>query len=69
MTRLLTVFFTWVAVYVVVTATLLGFQWAGLDMPLPVQTFLLTAVLVPTMMFILGPIAAALARTVIGRLG
>ncbi|MEP3638062.1 MAG: hypothetical protein ABJM43_04190 [Paracoccaceae bacterium] len=69
MTRLLTVFFAWIAVYVAVTATLVGFQWAGLDMPLPVQTFLLTAVLVPTMIFILGPFAAALAQTVIRKFG
>ncbi|MBB3993296.1 antibiotic biosynthesis monooxygenase (ABM) superfamily enzyme [Sulfitobacter undariae] len=69
MKRLLTAFFVWIAVYVAVTATLVGFQRAGLDMPLPVQTFLLTAVLVPTMIFILGPLAATLAQTVIRKLG
>lgn len=69
MTRLLTVFFAWIAVYVAVTAALIGFQPAGLNLPLPVQTFLLTAVLVPTMIFILGPFAAALAQSVARRLG
>ena len=69
MTRLLTVFFAWIAVYVAVTVTLVGFQRAGLDMPLPVQTFLLTAVLVPTMVFILGPLAATLAQTIIRKFG
>lgn len=69
MTKFLTVFFAWIAVYVAVTATLIGFDWAGFDMPLPVQTLLLTVVLVPSMIFVLGPFAAALARTVVAKFG
>lgn len=62
MMRMLTVFFAWIAAYVAVTATLIGFQRTGLNLPLPVQTLLLTAVLVPTMIFVLGPCAAKLAQ-------
>ncbi|MFT5623569.1 MAG: hypothetical protein ACI8Z0_000057 [Lentimonas sp.] len=69
MTRFLAVFFAWVAVYVAVTATLTGFQWAGLNMPLPAQTFVLTAVLVPTMIFIIGPFAAMLAQHLVRKFG
>jgi heme/copper-type cytochrome/quinol oxidase subunit 3 len=69
MTRILAVFFAWVAVYVAVTATLAGFQWAGLDMPLPAQTFVLTAVLVPTMIFIIGPFTATLAQYLLRKFG
>lgn len=65
MTRFLAVFFAWAAVYVAVTGTLTGFQWAGLDMPLPAQTFVLTAVLVPSMIFIIGPFAATLAQNLV----
>ncbi|WP_299850916.1 hypothetical protein [uncultured Roseovarius sp.] len=65
MTRFLPAFFAWIVVYVVVTATLMGIQAAGLNVPLPMQTFLLTAFLVPAMMFVLGPFASTLAQTVI----
>jgi len=64
MTRLLAVFFAWIAVYVTVTSTLIGFQWAGLNISLPMQTFILTVFLVPTMIFFLGPFAARLAQTI-----
>jgi len=67
MTRLLTVFFAWIAVYVVVTSTLMGFRWAGLNISLPVQTLILTVFLVPTMIFFLGPFAAKLAQSVMQR--
>ncbi|KZM50066.1 hypothetical protein OA90_11830 [Labrenzia sp. OB1] len=69
MTRFLNVFFVWLAVYVAVTATLTGFQWAGLDMPLPAQTFVLSAVLVPTMIFIIGPFTANLAQYLVSKFG
>jgi len=67
MTRLLTVFFAWIAVYVTVTSTLMGFRWAGLNISLPVQTLILTVFLVPTMIFYLGPFAAKLAQSVMRR--
>ncbi|KZL20922.1 hypothetical protein PsAD2_00914 [Pseudovibrio axinellae] len=62
MMRALTVFFAWVVVYVTVTTALLGFQWAQADLALPVQTLLLTAILVPLMVLLIGPFAAKLAQ-------
>jgi hypothetical protein len=69
MTKLLTAFFAWVVVYVVVTATLVGFQRAGLAMALPVQTFVLTIALVPAMIFVIGPLAGTLAQKIVRKFG
>ncbi len=62
MIRVLTTFFAWIAVYTSVTVTLLGFRWAEVDFALPVQTLILTAALVPSMVYIIGPFAGRLAH-------
>jgi antibiotic biosynthesis monooxygenase (ABM) superfamily enzyme len=47
---------TWLAVYPAVTVIVAAFEPLGvLDAPLPIRTLLLTAVLVPLMVFLLVP--------------
>ncbi|CAM3880397.1 DUF2798 domain-containing protein [Litorimonas haliclonae] len=54
----LTVLFSWMVVYLVVTLTLVGFAALGVSLVLPAQTFILTAVLVPSMVLVIGPVSA-----------
>ena len=46
---------TWFFVYVIVTAVLVGFKLTDINLALPVQTFILTALLVPMIMFVIAP--------------
>ncbi|GJL99041.1 MAG: hypothetical protein DHS20C07_07210 [Methyloligella sp.] len=62
MKKFLTIFFTWLSVYLIVTGALLSFRWSGIEVFLPLQTLILTAILVPTMIFILGPFAERIAE-------
>ncbi len=62
MKKFLTIFFTWLSVYLIVTGALLSFRWSGIEVFLPLQTLILTAILVPTMIFILGPFAERIAQ-------
>lgn len=50
------VFGVWLCVYPLVTGLLFAIQATGLKPPLPLQTLLVTAVLVPTMVFGLVPL-------------
>jgi antibiotic biosynthesis monooxygenase (ABM) superfamily enzyme len=62
MKKFLTIFFTWLSVYFIVTGALLSFRWSGIEIILPLQTLILTAILVPTIFFILGPLAERIAQ-------
>ena len=53
--RAVSIFIVWCIVYCAVTCALLAFRWLGLDLPLPVQTFLLTVVLVPALALVITP--------------
>ena len=48
-------FGVWICVYPLVTGLLMALRATGLDLPLPLQTVITTAVLVPTMMLGLAP--------------
>lgn len=61
----LRVIFTWLFVYIIVTGALLSFKWLEIEISLPLKTFILTAFLVPLMLFILGPMATNLAHRII----
>lgn len=69
MTKILACFFTWIVVYIAVTSSLIGFQRAGLDLSLPIQTLILTAFLVPIMVFFIAPRSASLAQKIISKFG
>lgn len=53
-------FGVWLCVYPLVTALLIALRATGLNLPLPLQTLLATAVLVPIMMFGLVPLVQKL---------
>lgn len=53
----------WVVIYTAVTFMLLGFQWADLNLPVPLQTLVLAVVLVPNMVLFIGPLTARWARS------
>lgn len=53
-------FGVWLCVYPLVTALLVGLRATGMPLPLPLQTLLATAVLVPTMIFGLVPLVRKL---------
>lgn len=63
----LTIIFSWAAIYTSVTLTLMAFQWFGLNLALPLQTFLLTIVLVPMMVLFIGPKSIAAAKWLCAR--
>lgn len=46
---------TWFLVYVIVTAILVGFRLSDVNLALPIQTFILTVLLVPMIMLIIAP--------------
>lgn len=53
-------FGVWLCVYPLVTGLLLAIRSTGLQLPLPLQTMVVTAALVPTMMFGLVPLVRKL---------
>ncbi|MDQ3849178.1 MAG: hypothetical protein M3296_00980 [Actinomycetota bacterium] len=54
---------TWLAIYPAITLVLWLFEPLGLlDLPLPLRTLILTAVLVPVMVFVLMPALTRLLR-------
>ena len=57
---------TWFFVYVIVTAVLVGFKLTDINLALPVQTFILTALLVPMIMFVIAPRVKRLADRIWG---
>lgn len=61
----LRVIFTWLFVYIIVTGALLSFKWLEIEISLPLKTFILTAFLVPLMLFILDPMATNLVDQII----
>lgn len=61
MTRFVHIVLTWIVVYVFVTGTLLFISTSGIHLPLPTQTLLLTLIMVPAMMLVIGPAMARLA--------
>jgi antibiotic biosynthesis monooxygenase (ABM) superfamily enzyme len=52
----------WLCVYPLVTGLLMALRATGLHLPLPLQTLLVTAVLVPTMIFGLVPLVRKLTQ-------
>lgn len=46
---------TWAVVYPMVTGSLYLFRWLGLTLPMPVQTLILTGLLVPLIGLVLAP--------------
>ena len=52
---------TWAAVFTLATGSLLTLQVSGVDWPLPVRVLVMSLVLVPLMMLVIGPYAARLA--------
>lgn len=56
----------WAVVYAIVTGTLMAIAWLGIQMPLPLQTLLLTLFLVPMMILQIGPKMARVASAVSG---
>lgn len=53
-------FGVWLCVYPLVTSLLMVLRATGLNLPLPLQTMLVTAVLVPIMIFGLVPLVRKL---------
>lgn len=60
---------TWVAVYPTITVALAALGPAIADLPLPMQTLILTAVVVPPVSYLLMPRLLAAAATVQSRMG
>ena len=56
----------WVVVYTIVTGALMAIAWLGVQMPLPIQTLLLTLFLVPMMILQIGPKMARVASAISG---
>lgn len=50
-----TVSITWAVVYVMVTAILVIFKITKTKLSLPIQTLILTGILVPSIMFVIAP--------------
>ncbi|WP_310620865.1 hypothetical protein [Flexibacterium corallicola] len=69
MTKLLAVFFAWVVVYTAVTLALLAFEWAQVEAAMPLRTLLITVVLVPSMVFLIGPLSGKAARHILLKFG
>ncbi|MCZ4353262.1 hypothetical protein O4H61_12105 [Roseovarius aestuarii] len=67
MTKLLTIFFVWCVVYAIVTSTLFGFRWTEITLPLPLQTLILTAFLVPMISLVFAPNAEKLAEFLLNK--
>lgn len=53
----------WLCVYPAVTGLLMALRATGLNLSLPLQTMVVTALLVPTMIFILVPLVRKLTGT------
>lgn len=51
----------WAIVYVLVTGTLIAFEVADTKFSLPLQTLILTGILVPSIVFVIAPITRQLA--------
>ncbi|MFC7291542.1 hypothetical protein [Hirschia litorea] len=45
----------WMCVYPLITFLLMGFRWLNIGLPLPLMTLILTAIMVPTIYFIIVP--------------
>lgn len=56
------VFGVWLCVYPLVTGLLLGLRVVGWSIPLPLQTFIVTAILVPVMILVLTPAVLRITR-------
>lgn len=52
----------WVFVYPLVTSLLLALRGTGLNLSLPIQTLVVSIVLVPTIVFLVGPLVSRLTR-------
>lgn len=52
----------WMVIYPVVTGLLVALQRTGWELALPIQTLLVSAVLVPTIVFIVAPLLSRLTR-------
>lgn len=54
----------WAFVWPFVTGFLLGVRWLGLAWPMPLQTFILSGLLVPIIGLVIGPWAARTAAAI-----
>ena len=62
--RLLHLFLVWLTVYCGVTGSLIVLPALAPGLPLAVQTLLLTAILVPLILIVIGPMAARLSSRI-----
>ncbi|HBH90404.1 MAG TPA: hypothetical protein DDZ43_11075 [Hyphomonadaceae bacterium] len=58
------IFLVWAIVYSIVTGSLIVMGALPVDLPLPLKTLFLTMVLVPLIMFLVGPFSARIALRV-----
>lgn len=65
--RLLQALTMWLAIYPALTLALWLFEHLGLRLALPLRTLILTAILVPTMVYILIPVVTSVRRLTVTR--
>lgn len=64
---LLRLFILWLSIYVLVLAGLTVLRAIAADLPLAVSTLILTLILVPTISFLIVPMAGALTARLLGK--
>lgn len=55
MNRVLFTFKVWLCVWILVTFLTAMIRWSGMDLPLALQTMLLSGVMVPAMVYVIIP--------------
>jgi antibiotic biosynthesis monooxygenase (ABM) superfamily enzyme len=67
MTKAMAIFISWIVVYSFVTGILVTFQRYEVAFSLPIQTLILTTILVPLMVLVVAPHSLKLASAIAGK--
>jgi antibiotic biosynthesis monooxygenase (ABM) superfamily enzyme len=67
MTKATAIFISWIVAYSIVTGILVTFQRYEVAFSLPIQTLILTTILVPLMVLVVAPHSLKLASAIAGK--